>query len=287
MELPFGLPIVLYFGLAAMASGSAILGSLMALSSSSYYGVIRSRSFLVAAIAIGLGGIALVLDLESPAGWWKILAYFNPQSWISLGARIVIVFGLVTGVAWLFFRVRTENGPSAIGIVLALLVLAAGIAVAIYPAYILRQMTARALWASGLLVPLFVVSALHAGQASLTLVSRHRSRGQSQIDSTGWRVFDVFIVLLQVGLVTAYLQGSESLSTEATGFLTTGLPSGYLWIGVIAIGWIVPFGLGVITPHHHGMRLARGLCSLAGVFCLRAWLVLAGQNAGMVIGSFN
>ena len=58
----------------------------------------------------------------------------------------------------------------------------------------------------------------------------------------GWRVFDVLIVLLQVGLVTAYLQGRESLSAEATGFLTSGLPMGYLWIGVIAIGWILPFG---------------------------------------------
>ncbi len=284
MELPFGVPIILYFGLAAIASGTAILGSLFALSGDRDDGAIKARSFLVAAIAIGLGGIALVIDLESPSGWWKILVYFNPKSWISWGARIVVVFSLITVVAWLFFRARAVNGPSGTGIVLALLVLAAGIAVALYPAYVLRQMTARALWASGLLVPLFAVSALHAGQASLTLISRH---GSSRIDGIGWRIFDVLIVLLQVGLVTAYLLGQERLSPEATGFLTSGLPARYLWIGVIAVGSILPFGLGVISPHHHGMRLGRGLCSLAGVFCLRAWLVLAGQNAGMVIGGFK
>ena len=287
MELPFGLPIIIYFGLAAMASGAAILGSWLALSRNQHYRAIRPRSFLVAAIAIGLGGIALVLDLESPGEWWKILAYFNPQSWISWGARIVVLFGLISAVAWLFFRLRPAEAPSITGVALALLMLAAGIAVALYPAYVLGQMTARALWASHLLAPLFAVSALHAGLASLTLISHPKPGGQSPIDGMGWRLLDVVIVLAQVGIVTLYLRGRESLSSEATGFLTSGLPAGYLWIGVIAIGWILPFGLGVVNPQHRGVRLARGVCSLAGVFCLRAWLVLAGQHAGMIVGGFK
>ena len=234
MELPFGLPIIIYFGLAAMASGTAMLGSVLALSSRLHDHPIRSQSFLAAAIAIGLGGIALILDLEAPEAWWKILAYFNPQSWISWGARIVVIFGFISAAAWYFFRLRTAAAPSVAGVALALLMLAAGIAVALYPAYVLGQMTARALWASHLLAPLFVVSALHAGQASLTLISHPRPGGQGPIDSIGWRLFDVLVVLSQVGLVAMYLRGRERLSSEAVGFLTSGLPAGYLWIGVIA-----------------------------------------------------
>jgi formate-dependent nitrite reductase membrane component NrfD len=170
---------------------------------------------------------------------------------------------------------------------LALLALAVGLAVAIYPAYVLRQMTARVLWASSVLVPLFVASALHAGQASLALIAGRGMQGRGRVNGTAWRLVDTLLILSQVGLVTAYVWNRAGLSYEAAGFLTSGLPAGYLWIGVIAVGWVLPLGLGTVNHTSEPLMMLRGVCNLLGVFALRAWLVVAGQNAGMIAGNLR
>jgi Ni/Fe-hydrogenase subunit HybB-like protein len=160
---------------------------------------------------------------------------------------------------------------------------------------VLQQFAARPLWNSSLILPLFLASALHAGLAVLASVGPGRYSQTDQAGQSGqagsgpyglgvW-FLEVGLVLAQVVFVLAYLFDTGDAVSEAVAFLTRGNPAGYLWSGGI-IGWLVPLALFTRSSEHEhtGLRVVRTVCILLGVVCLRAWLVIAGQDASMLVG---
>ena len=135
-----------------------------------WHGLAR-RGFLLAAVGIFLGSLALIADLEAPGSFWMILAHFNPASWIAWGARIITLFGLLCALVWLWLsRGERVGSELSAGLKICTGVTAAlGLAIGLYPAWVLMQSVARPLWGSPWIAPLFLVSALHTGLAALLL----------------------------------------------------------------------------------------------------------------------
>lgn len=255
-ERPFQWPIAAYLTLAGVGAGAATAGAWRIARAPDDPARLGRSALLLALITISIGGVCLIVDLEGPTRFWMILAHANPTSVIAWGARILTVFALFTGFAWMLESTRPVDEPVTTGTKgLLLLVGLAALALAVYPAFVLRQASAaRPLWSDALLVPLFTLSGLHAGLASLAFL-----RGGSPfLETTSVRRLDIVLLLLLAVLLPM--------------FTTTSVP---LLIVALGVGILVPLA-SLVT--RRGSPVLRALLVLVGSFALRGWVVLIGQT---------
>jgi formate-dependent nitrite reductase membrane component NrfD len=134
---------------------------------------------------------------------------------------------------------------------------------------VLLSTTSRAMWATVLLPVLFVVSAISTGMAATLLVAvllgkeiPHRL-GQA---AAFLEVYEVVALIVFLIVVPA-------------GVLVSGPLSLWFWIGVIAIGMLIPFVLELATWRTSPAVLvvAMAVCVLIGGVVLRAVVVVGGQ----------
>lgn len=279
VETPFGWPIVVYLSLAALAAGSALVGCWRLARGARVDG---RRSLLLALSTIVIGMLALIADLEAPSRLLAILRHFNPESMIAWGARAISLFAVLAGFIWWSTgrdgertEVLTPSARERIG----LLVLGAlAVFVGVYPALVLAQATARPLWSSPVLVPLFLVSALHAGIAA-GLLTRGRGGGRNGEPALASRSVEMILIVAQAILLAVFLFGIGDAMSDARGRLLTGSLAPFLWLGVVLIGWIVPFLLADGgNGRDQGRATWRAIAILVGVLALRALIVLGGQR---------
>ncbi len=284
--VPFGVPIVVYLTFAAIAAGTALLAVWLLFRGDSAERSAGRRGLLVATFAIAIGGCSLILDLEAPALFTYILRYFNPASMIAWGARAITVFGLLTAFTWWALGRDTDasGAPRVRGILPVALVLIAllSVFIGLYPAWVLAQSTARPLWASPLLAPLLLLSAIHAGVAVHLL-----GRGARRWQGSG---LEIGLVALQAVVLVLYLLQIDAAYGAAKARLMTGSLAPWLWGGVVLIGWLVPLALsrrGGTDKGDSGVGLAawRAIAILIGVLALRAVLVFGGQGAEALIAA--
>lgn len=277
---PFGWPIVVYLGLAAIAAGSALLGSWRLLGGDRALG---RRHLLVTLAAMAAGAIFLVADLEAPGRFLTILVHFNPASMIAWGARAISVFAILTAFIWWSTGRSRDAGsdPSPPSVTLrvgVLILMGLALFVGLYPAWVLAQAAARPLWDSVFVAPLFLASALHAGVA-VHLVQHGRNRGRR--NGLAGRGVEFSLIAVQALLLALFLLGIGDAYGDARDRLLSGSLAPVLWLGVVVVGWIVPLVLA-------GKRAAalRAVAIVIGVFALRALIVFGGQGmAGLWVAS--
>ena len=277
VEVPFGWPVVLYLGLAAIAAGSALFGCWSLLRGALERG---RRSLLVAISTIVVGLLCLVVDLESPGRFLAILQHFNPASMIAWGVRGVSLFVILATFMW-WTTGRSRAGSFAVSAPLRFgLVLLGGLAifVGLYPAWVLAQATARPLWSSPFIAPLFLVSALHAGIATYLVVRPERDVDNDRIAEPA---VEVGLVMIQACALALFLFGIGDAYGGARARLLTGSLAPSLWLGVVAIGWLVPLVLVRGRQSNINMGL-RAIAILVGVFALRAVVVFGGQGMAAI-----
>lgn len=93
---PWGDPIGAYLFLGGVAGGSALLGVGAQLAGKR---LLCRNSRLGALAAVGVGAVALVVDLGRPERFHHMLRTFKPTSPMSVGSWILTAFSLGTGVA--------------------------------------------------------------------------------------------------------------------------------------------------------------------------------------------
>ncbi|MEM7051566.1 MAG: NrfD/PsrC family molybdoenzyme membrane anchor subunit [Acidobacteriota bacterium] len=255
-EMPFGWPVVAYLSCAGLAAGAA-LGAALDLR-----GEHRRRAqhgYLVASVAILIGALFLIVDLEKPASFAAVLLHFNPASAISWGARALPLFALSCLFAgWLLRRDRRHARPfQAVATGL-------GLFIAAYPGVVLYQALGRPLWHNPILVPLLFVSALHMG-----LAARRWIGSRSSLAGEGW------LLGLQLTLLVAWLITASGQAPGAVVRLTAGSLAPWLWVGVVAVGLITPWWA---IRHRGAQRFALGIAPILGGIALRAIVILGGQG---------
>jgi formate-dependent nitrite reductase membrane component NrfD len=243
---PFGIEIVIYLFLAGIAAGAAFMATL-ALSSGQREPFQGGRRGITIALVFAIvGSIFLILDLTRPADFLLILTSANSTSAISWGARILVLFILADFFVWASIRNKDEiKGADHIGLWILRI---AALALAIYPAFVLRQGAAFPLWQNPLIIPLIAVSAFHSGMAALLLVTSCEDCKKKA------RAFGLIVGLAQ--LILLALLANSSIT----------------WIAAITCTAIP-----ILLAFKNSSPAARHIIALISAFAIRYWLISAGQ----------
>jgi formate-dependent nitrite reductase membrane component NrfD len=282
--------IVAYFFFGGLSGGSYALGTLLR-----FGGDLRDESaariaFITSFIALIPCPIFLTLDLGQPIRFWHMLLdtsggglAFKPDSPMSLGSWVLLVFGLFSFVSFLgasaevgWLRAASpiaramRGGPglvwSAIGTVFGLFICA-------YTG-VLLAVSNQPVWSDAALAlgGMFLASAL-AGSAALLLLLA-RSRRDVDAD-TAYRleIADRYFVILEIVLITIFL---ITLAIAGTIGKVLGIWI-LLWL-VVVIGLLAPLAMARSDIARRWPPVAAPLLALLGVLALRALVIFSAQT---------
>lgn len=292
---PFGWPIVIYLTLAGVACGACLcavyfLRAKNKAQQGQSYAVAKTALFVAVGVIL-LGALLLLYDLQNPGNFYLNFLEFNPDSAIAWGTRIIAiflmlcVFSLVLLYAMDKNKADTKTNP--IGPILTGLLIFFALAIGIYPAYVLGQAgIARPLWEPLLLMPLFLLLGLHSGFALVQLLT-YKKWTKEALEQI--RKLDMGAIIIEV-LLFALLITVTSFSSAGKDRLFFGEFALWFWVGVVFIGWIIPFfassrlASSSSFPAKSVMLLAP-LCLVVGAFALRTVIVFSGQGAQAFFGT--
>ncbi len=291
----WGWEIPVYLFLGGMAAGLMILTSLLGMRRDERSPAARWLGF-AAPVLVSVGMVALFLDLSFKAHVWRFYVAFRWTSPMSWGAWILLLVYPVTLLVALagLTDAQAEKAaavarPFGLGPAtraarafaqrhaarLRWTNLAVGAGLGVYTGILLGTLGARALWASPLLGPLFLVSGLSTGAAFLMLfrLSPEERRFATRWDLLAIGLEVLLLVLFVLGLVTGGAAGSE-----AAGLLLGGPFTAQFWTLVVIAGLALPVALEVLESrlHFRATFVAPALVLLGGL-ALRWILVAAGQ----------
>ena len=212
-------------------------------------------------------------------------AMLRPQSsWISRGfvfANAFIIFGFLS-VAPLLPIIGgsiPDLGPAIRDNAPPLAFLSA-LLVVVYPGFLFSTLRAISFWNSKLLIPLFVILSFEGGLA-LTMILV-QATGVTAIDVGPLAEYETGIILGVMALVGVYLWREYSFGSASRAsvvFLTSGRFSRIFDGGVIVVGLVLPFLIGLyatqapLSPTIIGLA---GLLEIVGIFLLKYSIVHAG-----------
>lgn len=289
---PFGWPIVIYLTLAGLACGASLCAVLFlrsekkALEAESY--AIAKTSLTIAIGSILLGAVLLLFDLQNSSNFYLNFVEFNPSSAIAWGTRIITIFVMLCIFSLVLLNtVNSEDRSNPIGPILTSLLVIFALATGAYTAFVLGQGgVARPLWEPLILMPLFLLLGLHSGFALVQLLTFNKWTEESleQI-----RKLDLSAIVLQI-ILFILLISITSFSSEGKDRLFSGEFALWFWIGVVFIGWVLPFIINSMSTHSSSFSdkkaiILSQLCFICGAFALRAVIVFSGQGAQAFAGT--
>jgi len=286
----WGWEIPVYLFLGGLAAGIMILTSVRVLRDPEGE---RSETFRLlswlAPLVLSIGMFALWLDLERRWDVPRFYLAFRPKAPMSWGAWILLaVYPLVAlfALGELRGRWRDRLAPRlravadwadapAIKRRLAWGNAAVGTLLGIYTGVLLSAMSARPLWSSAVLGPLFLTSGGSTAAALMLLfrVDERERRGLSKLD--------LGLICMEVALLGLFflnlMTGSDT--SQRAGGLLLGGPYTASFFGLVVFGGLaVPlFGEAREMRGHNGSRWFLPLLILIGGLALRWILVAAGQ----------
>lgn len=297
---PWHWPVPAYLVTKAIGSGAFMLLAALALTGRAGDAVWATAASAVAALFTAITAGLLVLDLDRPERFLRILTRPQWRSWLTRGAFILLGFGVVAtvnlglaGATWAGLVGASALGPLraallAVGAVLA-------VASAAYTAFLFGQAEGRDLWQSPLLPAHLVVQAVVAGAAGLLVVDAIAVPLDLPFSAIGLRAFGTAFWALAIGLIVNALLifGGELAMPHATreGALaaremTHGRYRRHFWWGAIALGHAVPLALAAALVASTSLpaeaRLAAiaaaGLAAIGGLYCYEYAYVMAPQG---------
>lgn len=249
--------------------------------------------------------VYLTFEPLSPMSWgsWVLLVVYGvllvsalirlPDAWPWLAQRVPL---LSRASDWLLARSKLITALAWTNIVL-------GVLLGVYTGILLNTMVARPLWNTSILAPLFLVSGLSAAAAAIHLATRvfpgrPAPRGfvggalaamvqhlgpQPPAKHTADSVIRadigfLAVELLLIGLLVIALLSSTAAQAAAASLILGGPYTAIFWVGVVALGIVVPLLLQTLELRHRiPHTVLPALLVLAGGFALRWVMVNAGQ----------
>lgn len=246
------------------------------------YAIVKTSLYLaISAILVGI--LLLVFDLKSSERFYLNFMEFNPESAIAWGTRIITLFVMLCVFSLVLLTTVNDNDKSnPIGPLLTALLVFFALAVGIYPALVLGQATiARPLWEPLLLMPLFLLLGLHSGFALVQLLTADKWTDKSleQIRKLDLGAIGIQIVLFALLII------STTFSSAGKEQLFFGECALWFWVGVVFIGWVLPFITSSSSSRSKNTLILTQLCFIFGAFALRTVIVFSGQGTQAFIGT--
>lgn len=317
-----GVLIAIYFFYTGLSAGSFVLSSLGTVFGLQKYKPIAKAGVIMAVALLVIAPLHLMVDLEQPQRFYTLFFRFNPRSAISYGTFLLTLYPLTSLVyGWFLFRKDLATGAKeltgfkqrlyllltfgkldlseaalatdakrakilgTLGVPLALLVHG-------YTGFILADIQSRALWHTGLMPLIFLVSAMVSGTGLLLLVlmltQRFFSPERSITPERKALILDIaqlmmwFIVLdatlMVIDFIILYF---TNVSGHAAAQLLLFGSHSTMFLGIeIGLGLLIPFLLMLLpqTKRSLGWISFASLLTLIGVIAMRINIVIGGQE---------
>lgn len=287
------IPVYLFLG--GVVAGLMILTSWRVLRGSNEK---RSQGFRLMAwmvpVLLSIGMLALFLDLSNRLNVLRFYMAFVPTSPMSWGAWILIAVYPVSvffALSELPTTVRTWLGRYGIGKwllgftdwagdekrlrILSWSNLILGISLGIYTGILLSNLSARPLWNSAILGPLFLASGMSTAAALILLFGLDKK--ERHLIGRADAIF-ISVELVLLGLFILNLASGNAVQQKALGLLVShGFAIGF-WIFVVLTGLMTPLFIELWELRTRSKsRWIAPFLVLIGGFTLRWILVYAGQ----------
>ncbi|MEZ4700204.1 MAG: 4Fe-4S dicluster domain-containing protein [Rhodothermales bacterium] len=224
----------------------------------------------------------LVLDLERPERFLRIL--FRPQwrSWLTRGAFLLIGFSTLTG-AWWMAETAVWLGwlpADAVAVMRGIVlwpVAALAVGAAVYTAFLFGQAEGRDLWQSALLPIHLIVQAVFAGAGALLALDLVAGLPGDLI-ALSRMAFAVALIadLLVIGLGEMAMSHASEAAARAAHAIHSGRYKTHFRWGSLALGHGLPLALlatGAAVP-----AAIAGLAALVGLYLYEYAFVMAPQE---------
>jgi len=231
------------------------------------------------------GAALLVVDLERPTRFLRILTMPQWRSWLVRGAFLLIAFATVSGLWWAWEAaafvgwIPAPGGAVRTGLSWVTFPLAIGAAV--YTAFLFAQAEGRDLWQSPLLPVHLLVQAVTMGGAGLLLLAPFVDLPPDVLSAAG--VAFVAGLVLDLGVIFLGEFGiphASEVAARAAHAITHGRHRRAFWWGAIGIGHGVPLALVAFAaaPTTPVLGFVAALAAIAGLYFYEHAFVMAPQE---------
>jgi len=286
----WGWEIPLYLFLGGLAAGILFFASLYTLlgREKELPTAVRKATFLVPIIlVVGLG--ALFLDLKNKLYFWQLYTTIRIESPMSWGAWILMLITPLS-MAWClsYWRDLVPNWTWQVKYLewietfvekyrkaFAWTMIISSVILGIYTGILLSAFNARPLWNTSILGPLFLVSGLSTGAATIMWLSKEK------LERTLFSKIDLLLIGIEVFFIIHLFMGfmaSNAAQIEAAQLFLGGAYTLPFWGGVVFLGLVVPAVLEVMELRGKHIPVAvPALLILVGGLVFRFIMVDAGQ----------
>ncbi|MCB9103502.1 MAG: polysulfide reductase NrfD [Anaerolineales bacterium] len=288
-KVPWHWPVPAYLVTKGIGSGVfSLLAIFFGLNLIEFDPLLALAGNFVALAFIGLTTLLLVIDLEKPQTFLRIV--FRPQlkSWLARGAFILMGFSTVGGL-WLLLEGAAYLGfidsglAAAVRIPLLVIGFVLAMGSAVYTAFLFGQAEGRDLWQSSLLPAHLVIQALMVGSGVLLAVGLFVPLGATLFTALLWifgvaLVVDLFVTLLgEFGMPHA-----SEVAARAAHDISHGKYKNHFWAGAIGLGHILPLLLVIAAAFSAGaaplLVAAAAVLTVIGLYLFEYAFVMAPQE---------
>ncbi len=289
-------PISVYLFLGGLAAGILFFAALFYLmGKEKEYPTVVKNATIIVPIALTLGLLALLYDLTHKIYFWQLYTNFRIESPMSWGAWVLLAvtplsflwvfsyysvlfpklenkFQLLTKFKFLkSFEVYLKENRKYMAYALIPLTLILGV----YTGILLSAFNARPLWNNAILGPLFLVSGLSTGAATIILMAK------TSAEKHLFSKIDVGLVIIELALIAHMIMGyyaGSQVQLEAMQLLVAGDFTVMFFGFVVILGLIVPLIIEVIELMGFKVPVSiPAILILIGGLVFRFVMVEAGQ----------
>ncbi|MBW8040669.1 MAG: hypothetical protein FVQ85_11780 [Planctomycetes bacterium] len=268
---------VMYFFFSGLTSGTFLL-SLWAGYGQEKLKSVAKPAAVITPISLAIGLLLLVLHLERPFQFWRILITFKPTSTTSWGAWVLNIFFVISFLyAFLWLKNKGEKAK-----MLGLFGLPFALFTGLYTGLLLMQMSGNALWDSALLPWIFLVGGLLTAIAVTVIVLT--VMGQKPTEPFfGLRRHIQALIAIELLMIASEFVGlftGGAAATEIAVMLLRGKLSFWFLNLEVLVGLLIPLGLLIVAKRskNAGLHVAVSALVIIGVLTMRFIVVLVGQG---------
>lgn len=249
---------------------------------------VKWATFLVP-FALVLGLVALLLDLKHKLYFWQLYTTIRMESPMSWGAWTLMVItpvsflwvagymkDLIPGWNWkLGILNNTDKWINNNRKPIAWVMMISALILGIYTGILLSAFNARPLWNNAILGPLFLVSGMSTGVATIMWMSKNHA--ERKILSK----IDLVLIGIELFLITHMIMGflaGPAVQQEAAYLFLGGQFTVSFWVFVIVLGLVFPGILEILEISGYKVPVAiPAFLILIGGLIFRFIMVEAGQ----------